>query len=99
MLTPELRDALTAHKPELLALLRPCELVSLKGGLVVPVPALRLALDLEGRGFRMGLDEHRQFVIEPTSTLTEADLVAIARWRLHLGAIVTYDADTHAGPP
>ena len=85
--------AMSAECPEIaadggLARLAPVtEFVSLKGGLVVPVPALRLALDLEARGFRMRVDEHQQFVIEPTSTLTEADLAAIGRWRLHLGAI------------
>ena len=94
-LTPELRDQLAKRKPDILAILAPTEFVTLKGGLVVPLPALRLALDLEHRGFRLALDEHQQFVIEPTSTLTEADRAAIRRWRLHLGAIVAYDADTH----
>jgi hypothetical protein len=71
------------------------EFVYLRGGLTVPRPALELALDLEGRGFRMSLDAGQQFQIEPAAALTEADLAAIRRWRLHLGAIIGYDADAH----
>src|SRR2546423_2247423 len=65
-LTPELRIALISKKAELLALLSPAiEFVSLKGGLVVPVPAWLLALDLERRRFRMFLDHDERFQIEP----------------------------------
>ena len=93
-LTPQLRDELARCKADLLTLLAPVtEFVSLKGGLVVPVLAFRLALDLERRGFRMSLDEGQQFQIEPAAALTETDLAAIRRWRLHLAAIVAYDAD------
>jgi hypothetical protein len=93
-LTPELRRAMVQRKAELLDLLAaPITFVTLKGGLVLPVPAVRLALDLEQRGFRMSLDPDQQFQIEPTATLTEADLAAIRRWRLHLAAIIGYDAD------
>ena len=92
--TAALRDELTRCKPALLALLAPVtELVSFKGGLVVPVSAFLLALDLERRGFKMSLDPCQQFQIDPTSALTDADRSAIRRWRLHLGAIIGYDAD------
>ena len=96
-LTPELRDALVAHKAAILARLAPVDLVSLNGGLVVPRPALELILDLESRGFRLSLDAGEQFQIEPTRTsgpLTTEDRTAIARWRLHLGALVGYTAPT-----
>ena len=60
------------------------------------VPALLLALDLEGRGFRLSLeDEGNQFQIEPRATLTAEDVAGIRRWQHHLGAIVSYNADAH----
>jgi hypothetical protein len=94
VLSPELRVELTHLKPALLALLAPVtEFIPLKGGLVVPAPALLLALDLERRGFRMSLDRDQQFQIEPIETLTEVDLSGFHRWRLHLGAIIGYDPD------
>ena len=43
-LTTELRAALVEQKPALPAWLAPVEFVTLKGGLTIPVPALRLAL-------------------------------------------------------
>lgn len=90
-LTPALREALARRKPELLALLAPVsEYVTLRGGLTLPLPALQLAWNLEDRGFRMTLDADLQFHIEPTAALTDTDLAAIARWRLHLGAIIGY---------
>ncbi len=96
VLTPELRGELARCKAGLLVLLAPAtEFVSLRGGLTVPMAAVRLALDLESRGFRLALDAYEQFTIEPTASLTQADLAAIRRWRLHLGAIVGYDARAH----
>jgi hypothetical protein len=92
-LTPELRSELARHKPALLTLLRPVtEFVTLKNGPTLQAAAIRLAIDLEARGFRMTLDEGQQFTIEPAASLTETDLAAIARWRLHLGAIIGYQA-------
>ena len=67
------------------------EFVTLRGGLVLPVPALKLVLDFERRDFQMGLDACEQFVIEPTAALTDVDRVGIHRWRLHLAAIVRYE--------
>lgn len=98
-LTPELRSELARHKPALLALLAPVtKFVYLRGGLTVPLPALRFALDLEHRGFKMALDECRQFAIEPTAELTAEDRAGIRRWRLHLAAIVSHDANAHGRP-
>ncbi len=68
VVTPELREALVQHKADLLPLLAPVtEFVTLKGGLTVPVPALKLVLDLEARGLRMSVDAGEQFVIEPVA--------------------------------
>jgi hypothetical protein len=91
-LTSELRSALVQHKAALLALLAPVEFVTLKGGLTVPVAALRLALNLEARGIALVTDAHHQFVVPQDERLTADDLVNIQRWHTHLGAIVDYRA-------
>jgi TubC N-terminal docking domain len=88
-LTPELRAELVRHKPALVALLAR-EFVTLKNGLILPRPAITLALDLERRGGRLSLDADGQVLIEPTAVLTDADRAAIWRWRWHLGAIISY---------
>ncbi len=121
-LTPALREILARHKAALLAMLAPvCELVTLRGGFVLPLPAYELALDLERRHFRQSVNAAGQYQIEaslpdpsacPTcgrescegaddtycrpAGLTDTDRAAILRWRLHLAAIVRYDADAHA---
>jgi hypothetical protein len=91
-LTPELRAALVQQKAALLMRLAPVEFVTLKGGLTIPVPALRLALDLEARGIPLATDANRQFVVPKDERLTADDLVNMQRWRAHLGAIVDYRA-------
>ncbi len=90
-LTPELRDELVRHKSALLARLAPVtQFVILRKGPTLPLPAVLLGLDLERRGYRLSLDECRQFAIEPAAGLTVEDRAAIGRWRLHLGALVAY---------
>ena len=91
-LTPELRAALVEQKPALLAFLAPVAFVTLKGGLTIPVPALRLALDLEARGIPLATDADHRFIVPHDERLTADDLVNIQRWRAHLGAIVDYRA-------
>ena len=91
-LTPELRTALAEQKPALLALLAPVEFVTLKGGVTIPVLALRLALDLEARGIPLATDADHRFVVPKDERLTAEDLVNIQRWRAHLGAVVDYRA-------
>jgi len=94
VLTPELRDALTRLKPALLVLLAPPRaFVTLKHGPTLPIEAIELAINLEERGFRMRVDQHEQFQIEPAAALTETDRAGIRRWRLHLSTILSYDAD------
>lgn len=98
-LTPELRSELVRHKPALLALLTaPRAFVTLRQGPTLPVEAIELAIDLERRGFRLSVDAWKQFQIEPTSPLTDIDLTAVSRWRLHLAAIVSHDTNGHGRP-
>lgn len=93
-LTPELRSELARHKPALVALLTTVTgFVTLKNGPTLPLPAVLLALDLERRGFRLSLAACDQVAIAPIKALTDVDLIAIGRWRLHLAAIIAYDAD------
>jgi hypothetical protein len=91
-LTPELRSALVQQKAALLMRLAPVEFVTLKGGLTIPVPALRLALDLEARGIPLATDADHRFVVPKDERLTADDLVNMQRRRAHLGAIVDYRA-------
>src|SRR5580692_1819549 len=72
-LTPALRTALVEQKPALLAWLSPVAFVTLKGGLTIPVPALRLALDLEARGIPLATDADHQFVVAKDERLTVED--------------------------
>ena len=63
------------------------ELVMLKTGLVVPMPAVLLALDLEHRGCRLEVDDDA-LVVSPRDLLNDDDRAQIRRWRVHLKAIV-----------
>src|ERR1700682_5692862 len=91
-LTPDLRAALVQQKAAVLTWLAPVEFVTLKGGVTIPVPALRLALDLEARGIPLATDADHRFVVPKGKRLTVEGLVNIQRWRAHLGAIVDYRA-------
>jgi hypothetical protein len=64
--------------------------VVLKGGLTLPLEALRLALALEDRGATFAVDGEDLVVDGPSGLLTDADQVAIRRWKLHLMAMATY---------
>jgi hypothetical protein len=65
------------------------DFVQLRGGLVIPLAALRLAWSLEDRGctFRVQADG---LIAGPRERLTDADRQAIRRWRTHLMAIAEY---------
>ncbi len=90
-MTPELQAALAQRKAELLALLAPGEQhVTLRGGLTLPLPALRLVWDLEERGFDISLDASGQPVVEPAAVLTDRDRAALHRWRRHVAALIRY---------
>jgi hypothetical protein len=91
-LTPALRAALTREKPALLALLTPVPVVTLLGGLTVPAPALKFALDLEARGIPLATDCEHRFIIPNDERLTPEDRSAVLRWQVHLGALAEYRA-------
>ena len=69
-----------------------CEFVVLRGGLTLPVAAIRLALDLEARGLHLGVDGD-MLLIGPRELLSDADRVLIRQWKPHLLALISYSAD------
>jgi hypothetical protein len=66
--------------------------VTLKGGLVVPLEALRLAWSLEDRGATFSVEGEDFLVDGPADLLTETDQAGIRRWKQHLIAIASYQA-------
>ena len=73
------------------------DFVTLRGGLTLPLDALRLAWALEERGLHMGvLDD--LLTVGPRELLTDADRDLIRRWKPHLLAIVSYTADAASQP-
>ena len=66
------------------------ELVSLRGGLVVPVEALRILWELEEREFDMRLADDGALLVVPGSKLTADDRHAISQHRDALRTLVRY---------
>lgn len=66
------------------------ETVVLRGGLSVPLAALRLLWSLEDRGLVIRLDPTGELRIGPREYLTDADRANIRRWRDALAAAVAY---------
>jgi hypothetical protein len=64
--------------------------VVLKGGLTLPLEALRLAWALESRGVTFAVDGEDLIVEGPRGLLTDEDRAAIRRWRRDLKAIASY---------
>lgn len=63
--------------------------VSLRGGLTVPLEPMLLLLEMEARGLevsRAGDD----ILVRPSGQLTDADRVALRRWKAHVLALVDY---------
>jgi hypothetical protein len=77
---------------------RVSELIHLRGGFVVPEAALRLAWNLEERGFRLAADG-ADLVIVPGSRLTPNDVASVRHHKPDLLAIARYcgrdDLDRH----
>ncbi|HXG73149.1 MAG TPA: hypothetical protein VNJ04_21355 [Gemmatimonadaceae bacterium] len=96
-MTSALRETLTRHKPEILAALQPAKYVTLRPDSrtgfapTIRAEALVLVLDLERRGFTQTIDSEHRYQVEPRAGLTDADRVAIARWRHQLVIIVGYE--------
>ena len=76
----------------------PIQLVTVKGGLTLPVPATNLAVDLEFRGIVLAVDAAHELVVPTDSRLTAEDRAAILRWRRHLAAIVLYECPADERP-
>ncbi|HMF96094.1 MAG TPA: hypothetical protein VKE96_17445 [Vicinamibacterales bacterium] len=73
------------------------DFVVLRGGLALPLPVIRLALELESRGLHMRADGD-MVVIGPKELLTDADRDAIRTWKPHLLALLEYNPDAYGGP-
>lgn len=66
------------------------EHVTLKGGLTVPLAALKVAWELEDRGFILKADADGSLSVGPAHLLTDRDRADIRRWKRHLAALVEY---------
>jgi|KBSMisStandDraft_5_1062788.scaffolds.fasta_scaffold15276_6 hypothetical protein len=71
-----------------------CDLVVLRGGLTLPLAALRLAWALEARGLHLGVDGDL-LRVGPRDLLTDDDRAELRRWKPHLLAMLEYSADAH----
>jgi hypothetical protein len=63
------------------------EFVTLSDGLIVPIAAVLLALDLEQRGCRMTIEDDA-LVVGPRVLLNDEDRQQITRWKAALRVIV-----------
>ena len=68
------------------------DVVVLKGGVTVPLPALQLAWQLEHRGITV-IEDGDGLVVRPRQCLTDEDRAAIRAWRDALRVIARYRAD------
>ena len=64
--------------------------VMLPGGLALPLEPIELALELERRGIKLWRDGE-DIVIEPFSLLSQDDVRALKRWKLHVLALLDYE--------
>ena len=71
------------------------EIVTLAGGLSVPLPALELLWRLENEGFDIRLDDDGSVLIGPQQRLSQDDRQAITEHRDHLRALVRYCESVH----
>ena len=65
-------------------------LVTLKGGLVASVEALRILWALEDRGFQIERVDPDKLRVHPVAALTSADVAAIREHKGELLALVRY---------
>ena len=72
------------------------QIVALRGGLTVPVAALRVLCELEARDFDVRLASDGALLVVPGSRLTADDRAAIAEHRDALRHLVTYCAGQNA---
>jgi hypothetical protein len=62
--------------------------VVLRSGLVLPLAAVQLALDLENRGLHLAVDGEG-LAVGPRHRLTDHDRDSIRRWKPHLISLLT----------
>ena len=74
------------------------QIVSLRGGLVVPVEALRILWLLEERDFDLQLSDDGVLLVAPASKLTTDDRRTIRRHRDALRQLVRYCDGLNADP-
>lgn len=67
--------------------------VTLRGGLVLPVEALRIVWALEAREIYIRVENADTLVVGPRRLITDADRAALKRWKPHVIALVEYCAD------
>ncbi len=65
------------------------DLVTLKGGLTVPLPVLQIVWSLEDRGLHFRLDGD-EIVVSPRELMTDDDRAALRRWKTDVRAILDY---------
>ena len=68
----------------------PSETVTLRYGLVVPLPASQLMWSLEDRGFCLRIDATGGLVVSPASRLTPTETAALRGHRDEVLALVHY---------
>lgn len=68
------------------------QVVVLKGGVSVLLPAIQLALELEDRGLRFEALSDDVLEVRPARLLTDADRVRIREWKWELLRIARYQA-------
>ena len=85
LVEPDFSDPIGAHDEDL-----DTGFIDLRGGLVLPVAAIDLAVELKWRGVHLSVGPQGTLIAEPGCLLTEDDRARIRRWKWHLQAIVTY---------
>lgn len=65
------------------------ETVTLRGGILVALPALRLLWDLERRGFHVRRGDDGALLVSPRSRLKAEDDHALRRYRNELLALIS----------
>ena len=66
------------------------ELVVLRGGVAVPLSALRLVWRLEDLGCHLVVEPGDVLRVGPSELLTDDDRAAIRQWKIALVAVVRY---------
>lgn len=77
-----------------------CELIHLRGGVIVPAPAVLAVLAVEKAGHRISVrpdGQHLQIDEAPGRPLAADDMAALRRWKWHAILFLLY-VPTDAGP-